>query len=90
MAISKGADMVKKQMYKEILKLKNKGYAKSRIAKELKITRKTVRKYYKMCEEEYRNCRKSLIVKSKSFDIFFHDILELYKSNNKLRENLLF
>ena len=46
--------MVKKKMYKRIQELKKKGYGKLEIGRKLRLDPATVRKYYNMSGDEYR------------------------------------
>lgn len=74
--------MVKKTMYQKICALKRQGVGKAEIASRLNMDIKTVNKYYNMAEKEFREYKKSLLVKEKAFDQFEGDILEVYESSN--------
>lgn len=50
------------KVYERIKNLKEKGYGKRRAARELKISRETINKYWEMDEEEYAQC----VIDSKS------------------------
>ena len=73
--------MVKKAMYQKILQLKLQGYSKAGIAEKLNIDRKTVRKYWPMSEEQFREYRQSHRSRDKSFSAFKDQILEIYRQN---------
>jgi hypothetical protein len=77
--------MVKQSMYYEIKKLQKQGYGKNRIMGELGIDKKTVRKYWSMCEEEYRKYQGDKRYREKDFDLLREEILELYKENDFIR-----
>ena len=47
------AEMVGIAMYADIQKLKALGFKKQRVAKQLRIDAKTVRKYWSMTDDEY-------------------------------------
>ena len=74
--------MVKKAMYQKILQLKLQGYSQTVIAEKLNIDRKTVRKYWKMSEERFREGRQSYLCREKSFTSYKDEILEIYKKND--------
>ena len=74
--------MVKKAMYQKILQLKLQGYPQTTIAEKLNIDRKTVRKYWRMSEERFREQRQSFLSREKSFVVYKEDILEIYKNND--------
>jgi transposase len=74
--------MVKKAMYQKILQLKLQGYPQTAIAEKLNIDRKTVRKYWKMSEERFRERRQSFLCREKSFALYKDEILEIYKNND--------
>ena len=50
------------KVYEKIKNLKQKGYGKRRAARELKISRETINKYWEMREEKYAQC----VIESKS------------------------
>ena len=74
--------MVKKAMYQKILQLKLQGYTQTVIAEKLNIDRKTVRKYWEMSEERFRERRQSYLCREKSFASYKDEILEIYKNND--------
>lgn len=74
--------MVKKTMYQKIMRLKQQGYTKFGIAEELRIDRKTVRKYWNMSEEDFRKCRYSQLFRRKRFASLRSKILEIYRLND--------
>jgi transposase len=73
--------MVKKDMYREIVKLKDQGYSRLGASQKLKIDRKTVRKYWDMSEDEYRKLRVSYLYRDKDFEAYRDEILEIYQAN---------
>jgi transposase len=74
--------MVKKDMYREIVKLKIQGYSKLAVSQELGIDRKTVSRYWNMGEEEYRTLRRSYLYRERSFETYRGEILEIYQAND--------
>jgi hypothetical protein len=52
------------------------------IAEKLNIDRKTVRKYWKMSEERFREQRQAFLSREKSFAVYKDEILEIYESND--------
>ena len=74
--------MVKKTMYQKIVQLKLQGYPQTVIAEKLNIDRKTVRKYWKMSEEQFREQRQLFLSREKSFAAHKDEILEVYKNND--------
>jgi transposase len=77
--------MVKKQMYHEIKKLQKLGYGKNRITRELGIDKRTVIKYWKMDEEEYRKYLEKSRYRDKEYDSLRETILDLYQENEYIR-----
>jgi len=74
--------MVKVKMFKRIKHYKHKGYSKKKTAKDLKIARKTVRKYWDMTEKEYLKYLQSQLYRDKAFDNLKSEILKVYTSND--------
>ncbi len=62
--------MVKKAMYQKILQLKLQGYSQAGVAEKLNIDRKTVRRYWPMSEEQFREYRQSQSSREKSFSSY--------------------
>lgn len=77
--------MVKKQMYHEIKKLQKLGYGKNKITRELGIDKRTVIKYWKMDEEDYRKYLEKSKYRDKEYDSFRTTILDLYRANEYIR-----
>lgn len=77
--------MVKKQMYHDIKKLQAQGYSKNRITRELGINKRTVLKYWKMDETEYRRYLKNSQYREKEYDGLREAILQLYQENENIR-----
>lgn len=69
-------------MYKKIKICKNKKMSIRQTAKKLGISRKTVSKYYKMDSEAYVKYLTSLEEKTKLFDHFKDEIIEIYQRND--------
>ena len=74
--------MVKKAMYRRIQQLKLQGRTKRAIADELGIDRKTVRRYWRMSEEEYRKYRREFLCREKEFEVYRAGVLEIYREND--------
>jgi transposase len=74
--------MVKKTMYQRIVQLKLQGYPQTEIAEKLNLDRKTVRKYWKMSEERFRDYRQCYLCREKSFASYKEEILDIYKNND--------
>ncbi len=74
--------MVKKAMYQIIQQLKFQGHTQLAIAEELGIDRKTVRRYWRMSEEEYRKYRHSFLCRDRGFESHKAEILEIYSEND--------
>ena len=77
--------MVKRAMYYEIKRLQKQGYGINRIKRELGIDKKTVRKYLKMDEAEYRQYHITMQDREKEFDALQDEIISLYKENDFLK-----
>ena len=73
--------MIKKIMYQTIQFCKRKGLTKSEIVKETGLDFKTVRKYYRMSEQDFRKYLASTQHRTRAFEPFKKDILEVYKAN---------
>ncbi len=73
--------MVEGRMYKRIQELKKKGYGKLSIGRKLKLDPATVRKYYSMTPQEYRNYKRETLTREKLFDEYKSEILSVYESN---------
>lgn len=73
--------MVNNVMYHEIKALQRAGMAKKKIARELGIDTKTVRKYWSMNEPDFSNYMDYLHYREKEFDCYRKEVLELYKKN---------
>ena len=74
--------MIVMNMYQKVRKLKKRKYSQKQIARELKIDRKTVRKYCEMSESEYVQYRSSLEKKERVFDLYRDEIQSIYRVNN--------
>jgi transposase len=80
--------MVRKEMYRKILQLKQKGLSKTKIADALGLNYRTVTKYLKMSEQDFRVYQKHQLYKGKLFDPYMNDILDIYKANNNQKVNM--
>jgi transposase len=80
--------MVDRKMYQRIQKLKKKGYGKLAIGRNLKIDPATVRKYYSMSAEEYREYQNETLTREKVFDNYKGEILSVYESNDNRKLNM--
>ena len=80
--------MVNRAMYQRIQQLKVQGRTQMAIAKELGIDRKTVRRYWRMSEEEYRRGRHEFLCRAKGFEGCRAEILEIYRVNDLSVANL--
>lgn len=74
--------MIVMNMYQKVRKFKKRKYSQKQIARELKIDRKTVRKYCEMSESEYVQYRNKLEKKERVFDLYRDEILSIYRVNN--------
>lgn len=80
--------MVKKVMYQKIQQLKKQGLNKSQIGKKLDLNRKTVRKYYDMCENDYHTYMVDMMYRDKKLDSFKQAILNVYQVNGNRKLNM--
>lgn len=74
--------MIVMNLYQKVRLCKKKGYSNKRISKDLKIDRKTVRKYCEMNEVDYVQYQKSKEQKERVFDIYRDEILSIYRVND--------
>ncbi|MCK4797346.1 MAG: IS21 family transposase [Spirochaetes bacterium] len=79
--------MVKRDMFNRIKLLQRQGFSIKGISDELSLDRKTVRKYYQMSEKSYKIYISQLLNRSKVFDDFKDDILEVYEKNDNKKLN---
>jgi hypothetical protein len=80
--------MVKNIMYQEIKKMQLMGRSRNQTSRELMIDIKTVRKYWKMNDQEYQKSLSEFLYREKEFDGLKNDILELYKKNDFIKLNV--
>jgi len=73
--------MVKRKMYKQIKKLKLKGISQAKVAKNLSINRKTVRKYWDMSDQDYHQYLNNMQFRNKEFDSLKSEIISIYEAN---------
>jgi len=74
--------MIVMNMYQKVRKFKKRKYSQKRIAEELKMDRRTVRKYCEMSEAEYVQNRNNLQNKDRVFDLYRDEILSIYRVND--------
>jgi transposase len=74
--------MVKDRMYSKIQELSKRGKNKTEIAKELNITRKTVKKYLNMDIGKYKKYQTKLLNRNREFETFKPDIIDIYTLND--------
>jgi len=80
--------MIQEKMYKQIQNFKRQGHSKREIATAMRVDPKTVAKYYRMDEREFRSYRQQHMFRDKTFEEYEQDILEVYKSNEFKRLNM--
>jgi transposase len=80
--------MVNKRMYQKIQELKKKGYGKNEIRKKLRLDAATVRKYYHMRPDEYRQYAEARRSRIKVFAGWREEILLVYRENRNRRLNM--
>ncbi|GMT43271.1 MAG: transposase for insertion sequence element IS21-like protein [bacterium] len=80
--------MVESKMYRRIQDLKKRGYGKLAIGRNLKVDPATIRKYYAMSAEEYREYRIETLTREKLFDDFKDEILSVHESNDYRKLNM--
>jgi len=73
--------MMSMKQYQMILKAKNRGLTINEIARSLGHDRKTVRKYYRMDNEEYLRYRGNAAERGKAFAEYRDEILEIYRTH---------
>ncbi len=75
-------------MYKQIQTFKRQGYSKGKIAATLGMDPKTVAKYYRMDERDFRSYRQQHMFRDKVLEEYEEDILEVYEKNEFKRLNM--
>ena len=80
--------MVNRRMYRRIQELKKKGYGKNKIKEDLKLDPATVRKYFHMPPDEYRQYSEARRARVKIFAECTAEILLVYKENKNRRLNM--
>lgn len=83
-----GESMVKKTMYQKIIQMKQQGFCKYEISVQLKLNYRTVSRYYDMTDESFKSYRNHLLIKTKVFDPFEQEILDLYSANDNRKLNI--
>lgn len=80
--------MIREKMYKQIQTFKRQGHSKKEIAAALRVDSKTVAKYYRMDEQEFKSYRQQHMFRDKTFEEYEADILEVYAINEFKRLNM--
>lgn len=80
--------MVKKSMYQRIQELKRKGFNISRISNQLKLNRRTVRKYFEMENSDFRDYQNKHLYRDKKLQPYEKDILGIYRENGFRKLNM--
>ncbi|GAI39885.1 unnamed protein product, partial [marine sediment metagenome] len=73
--------MIKEKMYKQIQDFKRQGYSKKEIAAVLGMDPKTVVRYYRMDERDFKSYRREHMFRDKMLEEYEKDILEVYEKN---------
>ena len=80
--------MTTMKLFNSILGFKKKGWSNRKIARKLKIDRKTVSKYLKMTAAEYLKYKASVEDRGKFFDKYLSEILEIYAINEDAKNRI--
>ena len=80
--------MIRKKMYKQIQTFKRQGYTREEIVSELGIDPKTVTKYSRMNEKEFKFYRREHMFRDKVLEEYEKDILEVYEKNEFRKLNV--
>jgi hypothetical protein len=83
-----GVEMVNRKMYKQIQKLKRKGYSKTKISHELNLNSRTTVKYFDMTESAFNRYRQQHMYRDKALDGYEKEILDVYEQNDFKRLNM--
>lgn len=83
-----GAEMIREKMYEKVQTFKRLGYSRSKIASELGLDHKTVAKYYRMDERDFRSFRQQHMFRDKALEEYEKDILEVYEENEFRKLNM--
>jgi transposase len=83
-----GAEMIREKMYEKVQTFKRLGYSRSKIASELGLDHKTVAKYYRMDERDFRFFRQQHMFRDKALEEYEKDILEVYEENEFRKLNM--
>lgn len=83
-----GVIMVEKSMYQAVIAMKKQGISKNEASKRLGLDYRTVSRYYKMTEPEFKKYRNKLQIKTKVFDEYEQEILDLYSVNGNRKLNV--
>lgn len=82
--------MVGIEMYAEIQKLKKLGYKKQRVARQLEIDTKTVRKYWDMPEEEYITQQYESKERTKNMDPYREYVLDKLREHREITSAIIY
>jgi len=74
--------MVNKIMYQKIQYFKRKGFSKADIIRETGLNKRTVLKYYSMSEMKYSRYLEKVRYRTKIFEPYQPNILDLYQAND--------
>ncbi|NOR12538.1 MAG: DDE-type integrase/transposase/recombinase [Candidatus Aminicenantes bacterium] len=80
--------MIRKKMYKQIQTFKRQGHSKKEIITVLEKDPKTVAKYYRMDERDFRCYRQQHMFRDKMLEEYEKDILEVYETNEFAKLNM--
>ena len=83
-----GAEMIREKMYKQIQTFKRQGYSKKETAAGQGMDPKTVAKYYRMDERDFRSYRQQHMFRDKVLEGYEKDILEVYEKNEFAKLNM--
>ena len=73
--------MVTMSVYQDIREFKSRGRTKSEAARDLRLTRVTVRKFWRMSEADYAAFRRRASRRDQRFDLYREEIIELVEVN---------
>jgi len=80
--------MIKEKMFEKVQIFKKLGHSKSEIASQLEIDPKTVARYYRMDERDYRAYRQQHMFRDKALEEYEKDILQIYEKNEFKKLNM--
>jgi len=77
--------VVKRSMYRDIKRLQMQGKSQHEVSRQTGLDRKTVRKYWKMEDDEYRVLLEAMRERTKAYDILKEAVQEIYKTNEYIK-----